>query len=47
MGVQEIINWCPAYILWVPWRYFIGVLEIFDVSLGNLIGVLQIFLVSW
>jgi len=30
VGVLEIFDRCPGDILWVSWRYLIGVLEIFN-----------------
>jgi len=43
MAVLEIfdrcpgdISWCPRYIFWVSWRYFMVVLEIFGGCAGDI-----------
>jgi len=48
MGVLEIFDVCPADILWVSRRNVMGVLLIFNISLGDICGCPEdIRLVSW
>jgi len=43
IGVLEIFYRCPGDISSASWKYFIFVLEMFDLSWRYLIGVLEIF----